>query len=53
MTRTDRLRAAGGAAHQYGEVYATDPDAARPILEELIGSIASDAHIRPYGSAAA
>ncbi len=34
-------------AHRYGEVYATDPDAARPILEELIGSIAPDAHIRP------
>ncbi|NVI88225.1 sugar O-acetyltransferase [Actinomadura sp. BRA 177] len=42
-------------AHRYGEVYATDPDAARPLLEELLGSIAPDAHIRPplyvdYGS---
>lgn len=42
-------------AHRYGEVYATDPDAARPILEDLLGSIAPDAHIRPplyvdYGS---
>ncbi|MEU5988211.1 sugar O-acetyltransferase [Spirillospora sp. NPDC047418] len=42
-------------AHRYGEVYATDQEAARPILEELLGSIAADAHIRPplyvdYGS---
>ncbi|NEA27577.1 sugar O-acetyltransferase [Actinomadura bangladeshensis] len=42
-------------AHRYGEVYATDQEAARPILEELLGSIAPDAHIRPplyvdYGS---
>jgi maltose O-acetyltransferase len=42
-------------AHRYGEVYATDQDAARPLLEELLGSIAPDAHIRPplyvdYGS---
>ncbi|MEU7000001.1 sugar O-acetyltransferase [Nonomuraea sp. NPDC046570] len=34
-------------AHRYGEVYATDPDAARPLLESLLGSIAPDAHIRP------
>lgn len=42
-------------AHRYGEVYATDQEAARPILDELLGSIAPDAHIRPplyvdYGS---
>ncbi|CNF41129.1 hexapaptide repeat-containing transferase [Mycobacterium tuberculosis] len=42
-------------AHRYGEVYATDQEAARPILEELLGSIAPDAHVRPplyvdYGS---
>lgn len=42
-------------AHRYGEVYAGDQDAARPILEELLGSIAPGAHIRPplyvdYGS---
>ncbi|GAA1788229.1 sugar O-acetyltransferase [Actinomadura chokoriensis] len=42
-------------AHRYGEVYATDQEAARPILEQLLGSIAPDAHIRPplyvdYGS---
>ncbi|WP_157432907.1 sugar O-acetyltransferase [Actinomadura rifamycini] len=34
-------------AHRYGEMYAADPDAARPVLEELLGSIAPDAHIRP------
>ncbi|MBE1530796.1 maltose O-acetyltransferase [Actinomadura algeriensis] len=34
-------------AHRYGEVYAADQDAARPILEELLGSIAPGAHIRP------
>ncbi|MGI5171335.1 sugar O-acetyltransferase [Spirillospora sp. CA-253888] len=42
-------------AHRYGELYPTDQDAARPVLEELLGSIAPDAHIRPplyvdYGS---
>ncbi|QFG27359.1 sugar O-acetyltransferase [Actinomadura sp. WMMB 499] len=42
-------------AHRYGEVYVTDQDAARPILEDLLGSIAPGAHIRPplyvdYGS---
>ncbi|MFJ2031700.1 sugar O-acetyltransferase [Streptosporangium sp. NPDC087985] len=42
-------------AHRYGEVYAGDQEAARPILEELLGSIAPDAHIKPplyvdYGS---
>lgn len=34
-------------AHRYGEVYVTDQDAARAVLEELLGSIAPDAHIRP------
>ncbi|WP_433243429.1 sugar O-acetyltransferase [Streptosporangium sp. CA-135522] len=34
-------------ANRYGEAYAADPEAARPILDELIGSIAADAHIRP------
>lgn len=48
-------RRAVALAHRYGEVYAADPDAARPILEDLLGSIAPDAHIRPplyvdYGS---
>lgn len=48
-------RRAVALAHRYGEVYATDPDTARPILEDLLGSIAPDAHIRPplyvdYGS---
>ncbi|OLT31702.1 maltose acetyltransferase [Actinomadura sp. CNU-125] len=42
-------------AHRYGEVYPADQGAARPVLEELLGSIAPDAHIRPplyvdYGS---
>ncbi|MBG0832425.1 sugar O-acetyltransferase [Planomonospora sp. ID67723] len=49
------LRRAAALAHRYGELYPTDPDAARPVLEELLGSIAPDAHIRPplyvdYGS---
>ncbi|WP_153535130.1 sugar O-acetyltransferase [Actinomadura macrotermitis] len=34
-------------AHRYGEIYAADQDAARSVLEELLGSIAPDAHIRP------
>ncbi|MEV0972703.1 sugar O-acetyltransferase [Microtetraspora glauca] len=34
-------------AHRYGELYPTDLEAARPLLDELIGSIAPDAHIRP------
>ncbi len=34
-------------AHRYGELYPTDQEAARPLLDELIGSIAPDAHIRP------
>lgn len=40
-------RRAVALAHRYGEMYAADPDAARPVLEELLGSIAPDAHIRP------
>ncbi|MFA1540161.1 sugar O-acetyltransferase [Actinomadura monticuli] len=40
-------RRAIALAHRYGEVYATDQDAARPLLEDLLGSIAPDAHIRP------
>ncbi|MEV7012862.1 sugar O-acetyltransferase [Streptosporangium sp. NPDC051022] len=34
-------------SHRYTEVYAGDPAAARPVLEELLGSIAKDAHVRP------
>ncbi|MBB2914419.1 maltose O-acetyltransferase [Streptosporangium becharense] len=42
-------------AHRYGELYPADPAAARLVLEDLLGSIAPDAHIRPplyvdYGS---
>jgi len=42
-------------SHDYLTVHATDPDAARPILEDLLGSIAPDAYIKPplyvdYGS---
>lgn len=49
------LRRAEELAHRYGQVYASDPAAARPILEELLGSVAPDAHVRPplyvdYGS---
>lgn len=49
------LRRAEELAHRYGQVYAGDPAAARPILEELLGSVAPDAHVRPplyvdYGS---
>lgn len=40
-------RRAVALAHRYGELYAADRDAARPVLEELLGSIAPDAHIRP------
>ncbi|MEV0593194.1 sugar O-acetyltransferase [Nonomuraea cavernae] len=48
-------RRAVALAHRYGEVYAVDPGAAHPILEELLGSIAPTAHIKPplyvdYGS---
>lgn len=34
-------------AKEYTDAYAIDQYAARPILEELIGSLAEDAHIRP------
>jgi maltose O-acetyltransferase len=39
----------------YTANYANDPDAARPILEELLGHLGEDAHIKPplyvdYGS---
>jgi maltose O-acetyltransferase len=40
---------------KYTTAYADDPDAARPILEELLGHLGEQAHIRPplyvdYGS---
>ena len=40
---------------QYADAYAQDPDAARPILAELLGHLGEQAHIRPplyvdYGS---
>ncbi|MBB5963206.1 sugar O-acetyltransferase [Planomonospora venezuelensis] len=49
------LGRAAALAHRYGELHPTDPAAARSVLEELLGSIAPDAHIRPplyvdYGS---
>jgi len=39
----------------YGAAYLDDPQAARPILEELLGALGPDAHVRPplyvdYGS---
>jgi maltose O-acetyltransferase len=34
-------------AAEYTAAYPADPDAARPLLDELIGTIAADAHIRP------
>ncbi|MFE6533281.1 sugar O-acetyltransferase [Streptomyces rochei] len=42
-------------AARYQAVYAQDPDAARPVLEELLGSLGAEAHVRPplyvdYGS---
>ncbi|MEU8251825.1 sugar O-acetyltransferase [Nonomuraea sp. NPDC048916] len=48
-------RRAVALTHRYAEVYSADPDGARPILEELLGSIAPSAHIKPplyvdYGS---
>ncbi|MFC9970616.1 sugar O-acetyltransferase [Spirillospora sp. NPDC127200] len=39
-------RRAVALAHRYGELYPADQDAARSVLEELLGSIAPDAHIR-------
>ncbi|GGS93255.1 maltose O-acetyltransferase [Planobispora rosea] len=49
------LKRAGILAHRYGELYVTDYGAARAVLEELLGSVAPDVHIRPplyvdYGS---
>nr|WP_157610506.1 sugar O-acetyltransferase [Spirillospora albida] len=45
------LEAASGRAlalaHRYGEVYPTDREAARLLLEELLGSVAADVEIRP------
>jgi maltose O-acetyltransferase len=40
---------------RYTAAYVEDPDAARPILEELLGSLGEEAHVRPplyvdYGS---
>ncbi|WP_194895830.1 sugar O-acetyltransferase [Catenulispora pinisilvae] len=32
---------------QYAAAYAEDPEAARPILEELVGHLGEQAHIRP------
>ncbi|MBS2550212.1 sugar O-acetyltransferase [Catenulispora sp. NL8] len=32
---------------QYAAAYAADPDAARPLLEELVGHLGEQAHIRP------
>ncbi|MFE6478496.1 sugar O-acetyltransferase [Streptomyces rochei] len=42
-------------AARYQAAYAQDPDAARPVLEELLGSLGAEAHVRPplyvdYGS---
>ncbi|MDQ0029838.1 sugar O-acetyltransferase [Arthrobacter bambusae] len=32
---------------KYAAAYVEDPDAARPILEELLGSLGDEAHIKP------
>ncbi|MGW5618379.1 sugar O-acetyltransferase [Streptomyces sp. NPDC003877] len=42
-------------ATRYQAVYAEDPEAAQPVLAELLGSVAAGAHVRPplyvdYGS---
>jgi maltose O-acetyltransferase len=42
-------------AHEFGQRYAVDRDAAREILVQLLGSLGADAHIKPplyvdYGS---
>lgn len=34
-------------AHRYGETYPTDPEAARRLLAELLGSVGDDVDIRP------
>jgi maltose O-acetyltransferase len=34
-------------AKEYGDAYPLDQDLARPILKDLIGSLADDAHVRP------
>lgn len=34
-------------AHRYGAVYVTDPSAARPLLDALLGTVAPDAQLRP------
>ncbi|GII04189.1 maltose O-acetyltransferase [Planobispora takensis] len=49
------LERAALLSHRYGELYPADYAAARLVLQDLLGSIAPDAHIRPplyvdYGS---
>ncbi|MCG5216229.1 sugar O-acetyltransferase [Streptosporangium sp. KLBMP 9127] len=41
------LREASRLVHRYSETYAQDPDAARPLLEKLLGSIAENAYVKP------
>ncbi|MEV7794811.1 sugar O-acetyltransferase [Streptomyces sp. NPDC087512] len=50
-----RQQQAVRSAARYQAAYAQDPDAARPILAELLGALGEDAHVRPplyvdYGS---
>jgi maltose O-acetyltransferase len=40
-------RRAVGLQTRYAAAYAEDPDAARPILQELLGHLGDGAHIRP------
>ncbi len=51
----DQFKRAVRLQTRYTAAYAEDPDAARPILEELLGHLGEEAHVRPplfvdYGS---
>jgi maltose O-acetyltransferase len=51
----DQFKRAVRLQTRYTAAFAEDPDAARPILEELLGHLGEQAHIRPplyvdYGS---
>jgi maltose O-acetyltransferase len=51
----DQFKRAVRLQTRYTAAYAEDPDAARPILEELLGHLGEQAHVRPplfvdYGS---
>lgn len=50
-----RLQRAVRLAARYQAAYTEDPDAARPVLAELLGALGEEAHVRPplyvdYGS---